>query len=108
MIESDYVRLVICTPTTHADIVRSALGDAGAGEQGNYSHCSSSYRSTGRFIPLTGADPAVGTIGVLETVAEETIVTICHKDKLKDVIAAVKKVHPYEEVPIDIIPRFEV
>lgn len=106
--ESDYVKIVICVPATHAAAVRDALGNAGAGQQGNYDFCSSSYPSVGRFRPLNGAHPAIGEVGAFEQVAEETIETICHKDKLKQVVEAVKKAHPYEEPAIDIVPRFEV
>ncbi len=108
MNKSDYFKLNIIVPVTHGDEVREALGKAGAGRQGNYAYCSSSYSSLGRFKPLPGAEPAIGTVGQLEAVAEETISTICHRDLIPSVIAAVKAVHPYEEVPIDILPRFEV
>ena len=60
MRESSYVKLRIGVPVTHADALRTVLGDAGAGIQGHYSHCSSSYRVTGRFLPLVGATPALG------------------------------------------------
>src|SRR5699024_10408337 len=33
------VKLVVFVPATHADDVRQALSDAGAGHIGNYSHC---------------------------------------------------------------------
>lgn len=106
--ESDYVKIQTAVPLEYADRVRQALGDAGAGVQGSYSHCSGSWRNIGRFTPLTGAKPAIGSIGKPEEVKEEVIVVLCHRDKLKDAIAALKKAHPYEEPPIDIIPRLEV
>lgn len=28
---------------------------------------------------------------------------VCEQNKIKDVIEAIKKAHPYEEVPIDIV-----
>jgi len=85
--------------------MRKVLGDAGAGKQGSYSYCSGSYKVTGRFLPEVGAHPAIGKIGEHEEVEEEVIETLCHTDILETVIAAVKKEHPYEEPPIDIIPR---
>ncbi len=106
--QSNFVKIIVTVPTSHANAVREALGSAGAGEQGNYAFCSSSYPSTGRFRPQTGAHPNIGTIGELTEVAEETIEAICHKDKVKAVVFAVKKAHPYEEPAIDIVPRFEV
>ncbi len=106
--ESDFVKIVVSTPVDSAEKVRQAIGDAGAGVQGNYSHCSGSYNVIGRFTPLPGANPAVGAIGTPEEVEEVVLETLCHKDKVKEVIDVIKKVHPYEEPPIDIIPRLEV
>ncbi|MEK7067793.1 MAG: hypothetical protein AAB956_02240 [Patescibacteria group bacterium] len=106
--ESDYVKIRIAVPLSHADIIREVLGKNGAGVQGNYEYCSGSYRQTGRFRPKAGACPSIGKVGNIETVTEEVIETICRKDKIKQVIAAVIKVHPYEEPAIDIIPRLEI
>ena len=105
---SPYVKIQVAVPLTQAAKVREAMGKAGAGQQGNYTHCSGSTRCIGRFIPSAGAHPAIGREGKLEEVEEEIIETICHKDIVPGVIAAIKKVHPYEEPPIDIIPRLEL
>lgn len=98
------VKLVFFTPITHADIVRKAMGDAGAGQMGNYSHGSFSSKGYGRFIALKGAKPAIGEIGKLEAVEEERIETLCRREKVKAVVEAIRKVHPYEELDCDIIP----
>ena len=45
--------LVIYVPTDAAPAVRQAIGEAGAGRLGNYSHCSFSLDGTGRFTPLS-------------------------------------------------------
>lgn len=101
---SEFVKLVVFVPTTHGDVVRQALGDAGAGRIGNYSHCSYSSVGTGRFKPLDGAHPAIGEVGKLEEVEEERVECICERSKAKEVLTAVKRVHPYEEVAFDIYP----
>jgi hypothetical protein len=106
--ESDYVKITVAVPRQSADKIRQALGAAGAGVQGNYKYCSGSYLAIGRFIPKTGSHPAIGQTGKLEEVDEEIITTICHKDLVENVIVAVKKVHPYEEPPIDIMPRYDI
>ncbi len=106
--ESDYVVIRVAVPVSHADAVRKALGDAGAGKQGNYAYCSGSYKMTGRFLPLEGARPAIGEVGTPEVVEEEAIYTICHKNLVEEVVRAVREAHPYEEPPIDIMPRLEV
>lgn len=60
---SNLVKIVVFVPLTHTDIVRQAIGDAGAGIIGNYSHCSFSSKGTGRYKPLEGAKPAIGEVG---------------------------------------------
>lgn len=105
---SKLVKIVVTVPESHADAVRAAMGEAGAGKLGNYSYCSVSSKVIGRFKPEAGARPAIGQVGKLEAVAEERIETICPREIAKDVVAAVKKVHPYEEVALDIYPLEEI
>lgn len=98
------VKIVVFVPLTYSDVVRKALGDAGAGEIGKYSHCSFSSRGVGRYKPLDGAKPTIGEVGKYEEAEEERIEVVCPANKAKEVIAAMKKVHPYEEVAFDINP----
>jgi|SRR3990167_1513760 len=105
---SIYVKIVVFVPETHADAVREAIGKAGAGKIGNYTHCSFSSQGIGRFKPEEGAHPAVGKIGKLESVREERIEAVCERKILQDVITAIKKAHPYEEVALDIYPLEEI
>ncbi|MCL5090481.1 MAG: hypothetical protein M1514_00550 [Patescibacteria group bacterium] len=102
--QEEVVKLVVFVPETHADLVRQALGEAGAGEIGDYHFCSFSTKGTNRFIPLATAHPFIGEKGKMEAVPEEKIETICYKKDLEKIIQAVNKVHPYEEVAYDIYP----
>lgn len=101
---TEQVKIVVFVPESHADAVRQAVGDIGAGKIGNYSHCSFSSKGRGRFLPLEGANPTIGQVGKSEIVEEERIEFICDKEKLSEVISAMKKAHPYEEVAFDIYP----
>ena len=105
---STFVKIRVVAPASHAEKIREALSASGAGTMGKYDSCSFSYPVTGRFRPQPGARPVIGKVGQLETVAEEVIEVICHRDKVAAVIATVKKAHPYEEPAIDIMPRFEL
>ena len=98
------MKIVVFTPLSHADAVRKALAEAGAGHIGNYDSCSFSSRGVGRFRGGEGTKPFIGEPGKLEEVEEERIETICPSAKLEEVLAAVKKAHPYEEPAIDIYP----
>ncbi len=98
------MKLVIYSPIDSTQKILDALGAAGAGHIGNYSHCTFTMRGTGRFKPLDGAQPAVGEVGKLEEVIEDRIETVCEFDKVKTAIEAVRAVHPYEEPAIDVYP----
>ena len=79
-----------------------AIGNAGGGKIGRYDFCSFSSKGTGRFRPLDGAHPAIGEVGQLESVEEERIEVTCDRAIVKDVISAIRSVHPYEEPAIDV------
>lgn len=102
--KSTNVKLVIFTPLSHADIVREALGNAGAGKIGNYDFCSFSTRGIGRYRGNENSNPAIGEAMKYESVEEEKIEVVLPRTLLKNVVDAVKKVHPYEEVAFDIYP----
>ncbi len=89
--------LVVYVPETHSQSLLSALGDAGAGRIGNYSHCSFVVPGTGRFTPLTGAEPFVGAVGAGEQVAEHRIECVVEEEMLHAVVLALRTAHPYEE-----------
>ena len=55
-------------PTSAPSTPRSSA--AGAGNIGDYSHCSFATAGTGQFKPLAGAHPTIGEVGRLERVAE--------------------------------------
>ena len=102
--DSKNVKIVVFVPETHTDIVREAMGKAGAGKIGNYSYCTFSTKGIGRFKPEDGATPHIGEIGKFEEVVEERIETVCPKENLQEVIKAIKEVHPYDEVAMDVYP----
>jgi hypothetical protein len=100
----EVVKLVVFVPETHAGKVREVLGKAGAGSIGDYKHISFSVKGIGRFIPLETAHPTIGERGKLTEVEEERIETVCYKKDLAKIIQAIKAIHPYEEVVIDVYP----
>ncbi len=97
-------KIVVYVPEDHAEKLREAMGNAGAGKIGNYSHCTFTIKGTGRFKPEEGANPATGEIGKPEVVQEDRIETVCSGEKLQDVLAAIRENHPYEEPATDVYP----
>lgn len=98
------LKLVVFVPETHAEAVRQALGDAGAGHLGHYSHCTFNVSGTGTFLPQEGSRPYIGRPGTLERVAEVRIETILSEALLDQVLRAMRRVHPYEEIAYDLYP----
>lgn len=101
------VKIVTFIPTDNADDIRRVLGEAGAGQLGEYSFCSYSVTGTGRFLPSEDANPHIGELGQLEEVQEERIEVICNREHAKEIVKALKKAHPYEEVAVDIYALIE-
>lgn len=89
--------LVVYVPQSHLEAVLQALGDAGAGRIGDYSHCAFTSPGTGRFTPLAGAQPFVGAVGTAEQVAETRVECVVEEDLLDGVVLALRTAHPYEE-----------
>lgn len=98
------MKIAVYVPSSHADKVRQALAAAGAGDLGNYDYCSFTTKGIGRFRGNEASKPFIGKPGRIEEVEEERIETICPREQLDKILAAVKKVHPYEEPAVDIYP----
>ncbi|PCI25655.1 hypothetical protein COB57_00335 [Candidatus Peregrinibacteria bacterium] len=93
-------------PIDSVDAVRQAIGNAGAGIIGNYSHCSFVTPGHGYFLPMEGSNPTIGETGKAEKVSEMKIEFVCTEELLEKVCTAIKDAHPYEEVPIEIFQMY--
>lgn len=97
-------KLAAFVPTEHAERVREAICQAGAGHIGHYSHCTFNIQGKGTFLPLEGTNPFIGQQGKLEQAEEVRIETIFPENAERKIIQALVKNHPYEEVAYDIYP----
>ena len=97
-------KLVVFVPSDALDTVRDALFAAGAGRIGDYERCSWYTPGTGTFRPLPGAQPVIGEVGEEERVPEVRLETVFPSERREDVIAALRRAHPYEEPAFDIYP----
>lgn len=102
--QEEYFKLVVFVPEDYSRIVRKALGDAGAGHIGAYSHCTFRTPGIGTFKPGEGTNPFIGERGKIEEVKEERLETIVPSRILSRVIKAMIEAHPYEEVAYDLYP----
>jgi dinuclear metal center YbgI/SA1388 family protein len=99
----DLDKWVIFVPPENAEAVREAVFAAGAGRIGDYSHCSWSVTGTGQFLPEDGASPAIGSVGTAERVVEDRVEVIAPAGARREVLAAMRAAHPYEEPAFDIV-----
>ena len=90
-------KLCFFCPTEHTEAVKEAIFSAGGGTLGAYDRCSWQTLGQGQFQAKKGANPSVGEIGILETVAEYKVEILVSEDNLDDAITALCKRHPYEE-----------
>lgn len=96
-------KLTVYVPVDAAAIVRAVIAEAGAGSIGNYDFASFSSPGEGRFRPLVGAEPMIGTIGAIQTVEEVRIEVVMHRHLRARVVRAMKAAHPYEEPAYDVV-----
>ena len=95
-------RLITFAPVDQAEKVRQAVFAAGAGHIGQYSECSFNSEGTGTFKAGPGADPFVGEPGKQHQ-ERETKIEIVYPFYLEtQVVEALVRHHPYEEVAYDI------
>lgn len=99
-----FVKIVVFVDLAHAQIVRKAMAEAGAGKLGNYDSCSFSTKGMGRFRPNEKAKPFLGKRGKVSKAREEKIEMLCRAGRTEKVIKAIRKIHPYEEPAIEIYP----
>ena len=101
---NNLVKIGVHTPESHTEVVRTAMTEAGAGAIGDYDSCTFNIKGEGTFRAKPGANPYVGQIGELHREAEVRTEAVVPSYRITAVVAALKKVHPYEEVAYDITP----
>jgi hypothetical protein len=100
-------KLVVFVPEQALDAVRDALFDAGAGRIGDYERCSWYTPGTGTFLGGESTDPAIGESGREERASEFRLETVFPAERHEEVVAALKRAHPYEEPAYDIYALVE-
>jgi hypothetical protein len=95
-------KLIVFVPREALDDVRTALFAAGAGKIGDYEHCSWYTEGTGTFLGGEGTSPSVGQAGREERVNELRLETVFPAERQEEVVAALRRAHPYEEPAFDI------
>ena len=95
-------KICVFVPEDAAEQVKQAMFEAGAGKIGDYDCCCWQTFGQGQFRPLEGSSPFIGEHQRIETVAELRIEMVCADELIKNVVAAMKNSHPYEEPAYDV------
>ena len=96
------IKIAVYVPPENADGVGQAMFEAGGGHIGKYSHCSFRAPGIGTFLGGPDANPTIGVVGRLERVEEVRLETILPRPRLAEVVAAMRRAHPYEEPAFDL------
>jgi hypothetical protein len=98
------VKLEIFVPEEFAVPLRDELAKIGVGHIGKYDHCVAVYTGKGYFRPLPGADPFDGEIGRISETVEYKMEVNCKRDLVNEALKIIRKIHPYEEPVVNVIP----
>ena len=101
-LSDNQIKLAVFVPVSHINKVAEAIHQSGGGIIGEYSHCSFRSTGTGTFKGSNESKPSIGKKGNVEFVEEVKLEVLVDKWRLNQVLDAVKKAHPYEEVAYDI------
>ncbi|MDO9261798.1 MAG: Nif3-like dinuclear metal center hexameric protein [Flavobacteriaceae bacterium] len=96
-------KLTTYIPIKEAEKLRLALFEAGAGNIGNYEHCSFNIDGVGTYRANENANPTLGKIGITHQEKETCITVIFERHLESRVLNCLFNNHPYEEVAYEII-----
>ncbi|MFA5894660.1 MAG: hypothetical protein WC851_02700 [Candidatus Shapirobacteria bacterium] len=98
-------KVVVFGPIESEKIIRKTIEKLAVGRIGKYSGWTFCSYGITRVRAMPGANPAKGQVGKIEKIKEFRMETACFETEKNKLIEAIKSVHPYEVVPIDV---FEV
>ncbi len=102
--QAQLYKVAVMVPVDGAGGLIDAMSEAGAGHIGNYDRCAFSVDGIGTFRGQEGANPAIGSVGSIEEVAESKVEMVVPEADLNKVVSALRSAHPYEEPAYDLIP----
>lgn len=106
--DESFCKLEIFIPESHLEVLAETLRAVDAGHIGRYDGCFSYVPVTGCWRPLPGSVPYLGREGELSREPELKVEVTCLRSRAAETVVAVKRVHPYEEPVINVIPLLEI
>ncbi|PEY38388.1 cytochrome C biogenesis protein [Bacillus cereus] len=98
------VKIEIFIPEEFIGDLRDELNKVQACKVGNYDNCMSYSTVKGYWRPLDNSEPYNGEIGQICEGQECKVEIRCKREIVKDALAVIHRIHPYETPMIYIIP----
>lgn len=98
-------KVIFFVPTAEKEPVKKAMFACGGGALGDYSECCFEVEGQGQFRPNQDANPHIGQKNELTIVQETKVEMVVSPEKITEVLRAMKKAHPYEEVAYDVFKQ---
>lgn len=102
--EDAYYKVQVYIPAQNAKSFKDTLNAHGLAKEGNYEYCFFNTEGQGQFKPVQGAQPHIGQIGDIETVAELKIEFMIQSTQIAFAQELIQTHHPYETPVYDFIP----
>ena len=105
-VDLPYCKIEIFLPGSHLRPLQKALQEVDAGHIGNYDSCLSYSPVTGTWRPLDGTTPYLGKQGEISEEPELKVEVTIRTEEVDRTLDAIRKVHPYEEPVINVLPLY--
>lgn len=96
-------KLTTYVPIKNAGGLKKALFEAGAGNIGNYDHCSFTVLGDGTYRGNENSNPVIGIKGEDHTEKEAKVSVVYESKNEGAILSALKENHPYEEVAYEVV-----
>ena len=108
MSDFKYCKVEVFIPKNYLEELSNVFKKLDIGHIGKYSECLSYSEVISRWKPLKGSEPYIGNINELEEEKEFKVEVTCEKELIDKLVEEIKRVHPYEEPVINVIPLYKI
>ncbi|WP_024865591.1 divalent cation tolerance protein CutA [Butyrivibrio sp. FCS014] len=99
-------KIVVYIPKSDSNQIIERLLDQNLNKIGNYYNCVSWSNVRSTWMPIGEANPYIGEKNKRSFEDEVRLELVCKREDVKRIVEQIKKIHPYDEAEIDIIPIF--
>lgn len=102
------LKLIYFVPTSHLEITKNAIFEAGGGCSDHYRECAWQTKGIGQFKPVKGAEPFIGNLEELTTLEEWRVEILIDETLADHICKRLVEAHPYEEPAFELIALYSL